>query len=368
VQIDDFIFVIYCVIYYFSLHLRPDLIGKIVNKPKLITMFVKKTFLISIFILLYMGVFTSVNALETDNQNTNGESLEGKFLSSLELEKENTQMDNFFRRLFGVKERTVSQRKSRSRRHNSKRPQRYSPPESNSQSPDSYGGGFSGTKSSDLSAVRNTPKPPLTRSRRDQYKSLGSWEMGFSLSTTHTITDIASSKGLPIGDFANFHSSHYSMGGGIYGRYLMNDWFALNLGMNFANLKANRDLPFDLGNTSVTRFNNDIFEFFTKSEFYLPGLTRTPLDLYGFVGIGVFFSDATIYDSNDRLISSQVDYNQVQPFIPFGGGLSIKVTNTIKVGYEFGWRNTIFHYLDGIKNDNSYDHYFLNSLKIGVLF
>lgn len=342
--------------------------GNFVNKPKLITMFVKKTFLRTLLLVLFLGVFSSVNALEKEIQSTNGETAERTIYSSSELELANSQMDNFFRRLFGVKERTVSERKSRSRRHNSKRPKRYSPPASNSQSPDSYGRGFTGAKSSDLSAVRNSPKPPLTRSRRDQYKSLGAWEMGFSLSTTHTITDIASSKGLPIGDFANFHSSHYSMGGGIYGRYLMNDWFALNLGMNFANLKANRDLPFDLGNTSVASFNNDIFEFFTKSEFYLPGLTRTPFDLYGFVGIGIFFSDATIYDTNDRLISAQVDYNQVQPFIPFGGGLSIKVTNTIKVGYEFGWRNTIFHYLDGVKNDNSYDHYFLNSLKIGVSF
>ncbi len=331
-------------------------------------MFVKKTFRSVIFSVIFSIAFISVTALESENQNYEDNEMERFVINSSELSLSNNQMDNFFHRLFGIKERPNSERKSRSRKHNTKRSQRYSPPNSNSQQPDSYDTGSSGSKSSDMSAVRNAPKPPLDRSRRDQYISLGSWEMGFSLFTTHTITDIASSKGLPISDFASFHTSHYSMGGGLFGRYLMNEWFAMSLGMNFVNLKANRDTPFVLGNNPVKSFNNDIFEFFTKSEFYLPGLTRTPFDLYGFVGIGIFFSDATIYDSNERLINIQDDYNQVQPFIPFGGGMSIKVTNTIKVGYEFGWRNTIFHYLDGVKNDNSYDHYFLNSLKIGIAF
>jgi len=334
-------------------------------------MFLKKASIRASFFILFSGLLglSSFHGKASTFENRVEESGEQLVYCSSEYSLANFQMDNFFRKLFGIKERPASERKSRSRRHNSKRPQRYSPPASNSQNPDSHGRGGSIVKSSDMSAVRNTPKPPLTRSRRDQYKSLGSWEMGFSFSTTHTVTDIAASKGLPIAEFANFHSAHYSMGGGIYGRYRMTDWFAFNLGINFANLKANRDLPFLIGDNAVSSFNNDIFEFFTKSEFYMPGLTRTPFDLYGFVGIGMFFSDATIYDQNDRLISTQDDYNQVQPFIPFGGGLSVKVTNTIKVGYEFGWRNTIFHYLDGVKNDtNSYDHYFLNSFKIGITF
>jgi hypothetical protein len=301
----------------------------------------------------------------------------------------NLGMDNFWRKLFGINSTPDSERRSRSRRHNtqpassgsnaerksrsvrhsSSRPERYSPPASNSNNPQQLGGGSStaATRSSNMSAVRNTPKPPLNRSLRDQSKGLGFWELGFSIGTTHSLTDIGASKSLPFNDFTSYHTSHYSLGGGVYGRYLMNDWFAMNLAMNFSNLHAEVDNPNDNIQGAI-RFNNDIFEFYTNSEFRMPALASTPFDLYGFVGIGIFFSDASIYDSNDRLISNQVDYNQVQPFIPFGGGFSIKVTNSLKLGYEFGWRNTIFHYLDGVKSDDQYDQYFLNSFKIGFTF
>ncbi len=297
-------------------------------------------------------------SLETEISN---EALWGQH--SFELFAEN---DNFFRRLFGVSRRTIAQQNSRSQRHNSSRPRRYSPPASNSQNPDAYNGSSRSSPSSDGNSVRNTPKPPLQTSRRDQYQSLGVWELGITIGTSHAISDIGGNKGIPIGEFAEYHSSNFSLSGGFYGRYIMNDWFAMNLGMGFANLKAERE--FAPEGSEVFRFNNDIFEFYAKTEFRLPALSRSPFDLYGFVGIGVFFSDASIYDQNDRLISTQNDYSQVQPVIPFGGGFSVKITDSFRLGYELGWRNTIFHYLDGVKKDETYDHYFLNSIKIGFIF
>jgi len=275
--------------------------------------------------------------------------------------------DNIFRRLFGQKSGTAAERKSRSQRHSTKRPQKYTPPPSNSQNPDSHSRNIN-NQSSDMSAVRNTPKPPLQKSRKDQHESLGVWEMGFTIATSHAITDMGSNKGIPMSDFTSYHTSNYSFGGGIYGRFLMNDWFALNMGMNFANFSGQRTTPFPLVESNAYSFKNDIFEFFGKTEFRLPMLADSPFDLYAYTGIGIFFSDARLYDLNERIISTQDDYSQVQPFIPFGGGFSVKLTNSLKIGYEFGWRNTIFHYLDGVKKDDSYDHYFLNSIKIGFLF
>lgn len=277
-----------------------------------------------------------------------------------------SEQDNFFRRLFGISKTSRSKSKSRSQRHSSTRPRRYSPPASNSQSPDSYNGGSGSTRSTDPSAVRNNPKPALHKSIRDQHQSSGVWELGLTIGTAHAISDIGGNKGVPIGDFAEYHSSNFSFSGGLFGRYIMNDWFAMNLGMNFANLKAER--AFLPEGSEIMRFNNDIFEFFANTEFRLPALSTSPFDLYGFVGIGVFFSDASIYDQNDRLISTQADYSQVQPVIPFGGGFSVKLTQNLRLGYELGWRNTIFHYLDGVKKDENYDHYFMNSIKIGFVF
>lgn len=277
-----------------------------------------------------------------------------------------SEQDNFFRRLFGISNKSRSQKNSRSPRHSSSRPKRYSPPSSNSQNPDTFKGGSGSNQSTDPTAVKNNPKPALHKSLRDQHQSSGIWELGLTLGTSHAVSDIGGNKGVPIGDFAEYQISNYSLSGGLFGRYIMNDWFAMNLGMNFANLKAERE--FVPEGSEILRFNNDIFEFFANTEFRLPALSRSPFDLYGFVGIGIFFSDASIYDQNDRLISTQVDYSQVQPVIPFGGGFSVKLTQNLRLGYELGWRNTIFHYLDGVKKDENYDHYFMNSFKIGFVF
>lgn len=277
-----------------------------------------------------------------------------------------SEQDNFFRRLFGISNKSRSQKNSRSPRHSSSRPKRYSPPSSNSQNPDTFKGGSGSNQSTDPTAVKNNPKPALHKSLRDQHQSSGVWELGLTLGTSHAVSDIGGNKGVPIGDFAEYQISNYSLSGGLFGRYIMNDWFAMNLGMNFANLKAERE--FVPEGSEILRFNNDIFEFFANTEFRLPALSRSPFDLYGFVGIGIFFSDASIYDQNDRLISTQVDYSQVQPVIPFGGGFSVKLTQNLRLGYELGWRNTIFHYLDGVKKDENYDHYFMNSVKIGFVF
>lgn len=321
------------------------------------------------FLLLLL--FGSVNKSDAAEKELSGSMVETESFEQIDLSfalANLVENDNWLRRLLGIKPRTVAERKSRSQRHSKTRPQRYRPPASNSQNPQPMGRPGGVGRSSDMSAVRNTPKPPLQRSRRNTHQSLGIWELGFTFSTSHAITDISGNKNLPIGDFADYHMSNFSYGAGIYGRYLMNDWFAMNLGMNFANLTAARTDGVDYQDRQIYSFNNDIFEFFAKSEFRLPALAPSPFDLYGFVGFGLFFSDASLYDQNERLVTITQDYSQVQPFIPFGGGFSVKLTNTLKLGYEFGWRNTIFPYLDGITVDNNYDHYFFNSLKIGFIF
>jgi hypothetical protein len=322
-------------------------------------------------VIALLGVFITMMSpisILASGSNTDLKNNKQRFIANADYSKSSLEFsDNIFRRLFGQKSGTAAERKSRSQRHSSKRPQKYTPPPSNSQNPESHSRNIN-NQSSDMSAVRNTPKPPLQKSRKDQYESLGIWEMGFSFATAHAITDMGSNKGMPMDEFTNYHTSNFSFGGGIYGRFLMNDWFGINLGMNYANFSGQRTTPFVLEEINAWSFKNDIFEFFGKTEFRLPMLAESPFDLYAFTGIGVFFSDARIYDQNERIISTQDDYSQVQPFIPFGGGFSVKVTNSLKIGYEFGWRNTIFHYFDGVKNDDSYDHYFLNSLKIGFLF
>ncbi len=323
---------------------------------------------IFIFILCFTGFILLTS--QAQSSETSAEIKATEFYQQEDLYRGNTLAlvsDNFFRRLFGRKKSSIARERSQSKEHNTSRPQRYSAPPSNSQNPGSYDGN-SGSSHSDMTAVRNTPKPALQRSLKEQYESIGTWEMGFTFGTAHSITDVGANKGFGASDFVQYHTKNFSFSGGLYGRYLLNNWFALNMGMNFANLSYTRDEPMRALGVDVYRFNNDIFEFVGKTEFHLPSLSQTPFDIYGYVGIGVLFSDATVYDLNDRLINTQDEYSQVQPFIPFGGGFSVKLTNSVRLGYELGWRNTIFHYLDGVKENDSYDHYFLNNIKIGFTF
>jgi hypothetical protein len=257
--------------------------------------------------------------------------------------------------------------KTRSGEHNPMRPQRYTPPPSNSQSPSPFASD-SKARNSKLHSVRNTPKPPLYNSRRDQQFTTGIWEFGVSVSTTHTIGEIGGARDFSGSEFLRYHASNNSYGMGIYTRYLMNDWFSVHAGLKFINLSATSDEPFSYQNHRVYSFNNDIFEFSGQSEFRIPALASSPLDLYGFLGIGMLYNDVTIFNQNNQSLATSDEYNHLQPFIPLGAGISLKITNNWKIGYEFGWRNTIFHFLDGVRQADAYDHYFLNSIKIGYVF
>jgi len=276
--------------------------------------------------------------------------------------------ENIFRRLFGSR-KTKAEKVSRSHRH-ATRPQRYTPPPSQSQNPESHSSRSSGASaSSNNRSTRNQAKPPLHTSLRDQYYALGYWEVGLSFGTAHNITDVAQNKGLTLNEFTDYHANNFNFNLGFFTRYVMSEWFALSLGMDYANLTGQASLRENMPENSPYSFTNDIFEFYAKTELFLPALSRSPFDLYGFVGIGLFFSDARVFDIRGRIVELDVDYSQVQPVIPVGIGFSYKLPNGLRIGYEFGWRNTIFHYLDGVKmTRDNYDNYFFNSLKISYSF
>lgn len=324
-----------------------------------------------VLLIVFMVVFAKENSAASHEKISSDQDLTVEAFNTINHFSEYSQLqlhDNFFRRLFGSR-KTKAERSSRSQGHSNK-PQRYTPPPSQSQDPQSYSPKSSGASaSSSNQAVRNEPKPPLHTSLRDQYQTLGTWEAGFSLGTSHTITDIAENKGLEWSEFADYHTNNFNLKFGFFTRYIMNEWFALSLGMDYANLSGQVPFGENLPENLPFRFTNDIFEFYAKTELMLPLLARSPFDLYGFVGIGLFFSDARVFDVRDRIVESDVDYSQVQPVIPMGMGFSYKLPNGLRLGYEFGWRNTIFHYLDGVRmTRDNYDNYFFNSLKISYSF
>lgn len=304
----------------------------------------------------HMALSTQLGTTTTADKQQSGEN----------LEQQEQQKSIDILKLLGFRRGPKSE-KTRSGEHNPSRPQRYSSPPSKSQSPSPYGSD-SRIRNSSLSSVRNTPKPALYRTRRDQQNTTGLWEFGLSLATTHAISEVGGARGLDGSDFFNYHTSNNSYGFGVYSRYLMNDWFSVNLGFNFVNLSVSTDEPFTYQNLRVYSFNNDVYEFLGKTEFRMPALASSPMDIYGFLGLGMLFSDVSIYNQDDRPLYTTDTYSHVQPFIPLGAGISLKITNSFKLGYEFEWKNTIFQYLDGVREGDAYDHYFLNSIKIGFIF
>jgi len=347
-----------------------------------------------VLVFLIFALPVKANLVEETNGNFKSEQVS---ISILENEQSFLQVPgprrNIFQRIFGIKKKSKAEKASTSQRHSATRPERYSPPptrsatadeigkkdynapESNSKAPGKYSKSNNHQKSN-MSAVQNKRKSPLSISRRAQHKGLSEWEMGFSFGTSHAITDLGANKGLGISEFVDYHSSNYNFNGGFFTRIKMNNWFGLKMGIDFLSLSG--QAPSYLSNENpdlqAHSFTNEIFEFYGRTEFVLPALYRSPLDIWGFVGIGLFFSDATVLDQNDSRLELDQEYSQVQPIIPIGMGISYKINQKIRIGYEFGWRNTIFNYLDGMDSMNvsgttsGYDQYFLNNLQISFVF
>jgi hypothetical protein len=324
---------------------------------------------ISAFVILFALPLINAKATSSDFD-INAESAEVLMelnTAILNINADALELDNWFRRLF-TSFTSKAERTSRSQRHSS-RPKRYSPPQSNSRNPDSHSGRRGDLPSSDMSAVNNEPKMPLQASLRETYLYRGAWELGLSAGTAHALTDIADNKNLAPGEFMDYHTNNFDLSFGFFGRYVMNTWFAIKLGAEYTSLSASNISMLQNPEIPAVSFENEIFEFFGRTEFMIPALARSPLDIYGFFGIGIFFTDAQLFDENSLLVQVPDDYSQVQPFIPLGVGFNVRVSERLKLGYEFGWRNTIFHYLDGVRvPGQSYDKYFVNSLKISYKF
>lgn len=213
--------------------------------------------------------------------------------------------------------------------------------------------------------IRNIPSEPIHLSIREQRLGTGKLEMGVLMGTSHGITDIQSNKYLDFLDFVDYQTSNFDYSFGVFARYMATNWFAVNGGMKYARLSGANKPPSNFEYESFS-FKNDMFEFFIKTEFHVPFLYHTSSKAYLFSGLSIFFSEVSVIDAEDQIYHIDDDFEQVQPALPIGLGYSYTFGNFISVGYEFGWRYTPFHYLDGVSplDERRYDSYFFNLIKI----
>jgi hypothetical protein len=333
----------------------------------------KKNYFFSVSLILVFSLL-SINSISSANSLRNmKEPLFSEHASSFSLASTYASYplfsgsnDGFFSKLF-KKSRTVAEKNSQSPDHSKKKKGRYTAPKSNSQMPigNSANGGPATTENT---AVHNSPKEPLSNSRRNQsINPINKWEFGLSIGSSHAIADIGNSKNLEFGDFIDYQFSNLGLNFGIYTKYKLTNWFAASFGMDYGSYKGIQTDP--LMNYAGYTFQNEVFEFFAKTELHAPFSRKFPLDLYAFSGIGIFFNDIRLFNELDRRVHVARDYSQVQPAIPLGLGFGYIINNKVRIGYELGYRYTFFNLFDGVEDMSaSCDKYFSNVLKISVVF
>lgn len=222
---------------------------------------------------------------------------------------------------------------------------------------------------SDMSAVQNYRKDPLGTSMRDNYAVTKKWDLGINLGSAYDITDVSMNKDYSFGNHVNGIFEQTNLNFGFFSRYKVSSAFALQMGFDFAQMEGKNNLSNETNPLGSYRFENSIFEFFLKTEFHIPYNPGFPLRVYGFAGVSAFFSEVSLYNNNGFKVNINDDFSQVQPAIPLGIGLFYQFSNNAKIGAEFGWRKTVFDYVDGIKGSHkAYDSYMLNSIKLSISF
>jgi hypothetical protein len=210
-------------------------------------------------------------------------------------------------------------------------------------------------------------KRPLTRSIRSMYEQPKGIDYGVNLGTAHALTDIGGTGETSRASFLDTQWSETSLNAGVFLRYKFSPLFSLKSSFNYASISGS-DL---LSGESTSRFNrgfefsNTIYELAFTGEFYIPKNFKNPLDVYGFLGIAAFYHDPDLLVPNpDRYEFDLV--NTLQPAIPIGIGAFYQFPNSMRVGYEIGWRKTFFDHLDGFTRPASKgnDSYYFGKIKL----
>jgi hypothetical protein len=112
-------------------------------------------------------------------------------------------------------------------------------------------------------------------------------------------------------------------------------------------------------------FRNDMFEWYIRPEFTIyqdndvggRGRFRTDFRLFGYVGLGVYYSNPQgqvdrqgDFYSLRPLTTELVDYSNIGVSIPAGLGFHITKLRRHRIGWDFGWRTTFNDYLDDVSS------------------
>jgi hypothetical protein len=213
---------------------------------------------------------------------------------------------------------------------------------------------------------------PFTSLREQVLNQRLGWDAGFSIGSSHSLTDIGGTR-----DHSRilFFDTQWKASGlklGVFGRYRISDLFALKTELNYAQLSG----ADSLSPSSSSRYNrdfhftNNIYELAFKGEFYVPkAYLDIPVDVYGYIGFGMLFHNPDLQVPNNANYQA-ASFSQIQPVIPLGLGFHYTLPNNFRIGYNIGWRKTFTDFLDAHSSTASRgnDSYFFNAFNFSYYF
>lgn len=223
---------------------------------------------------------------------------------------------------------------------------------------------------------------PKFSSNKNKHKYGGNkyteYDGGLTIGTASSLTDIGGTKYEGRNFFMldnQFNTT--SLAVGLFARKRLNKHFAVNASLDYAKLSgSDLDSPGTSRENRGKLFTNNIYELSAKCEYFLPKNRHlhSPLDYFGYLGLGVFYHNPKIVDTNpeEAILSTTkpASFSKIQLSIPMGIGFYYTFPNYLRVGMDIGYRKTFTDYLDGFTRPASSgnDCYFFTMINVAYVF
>jgi len=169
----------------------------------------------------------------------------------------------------------------------------------------------------------------------------------------------------------SFSQLHFS--GGVFGRYNVNNFVAVKLGLNYAKLSADdANAASESQQMRNLSFRSNVYEGALTAEFnilgYQPYNFERTFSPYIFAGVAFFHFDPQVFFDNEwvdvqplgtegqGLDGFEEPYKLYQFAIPFGIGVKYALNDQWNIGLEVGMRKTFTDHIDdvsGLYGDNA---------------
>ena len=96
---------------------------------------------------------------------------------------------------------------------------------------------------------------------------------------------------------------------------------------------------------------------FGRKRYGETGLFRRQVSPYAFAGFGMINANpkVSVTDPNDAALFPESDFNATSLCFPVGLGVRVDLLENISIGFEGGWRPTLYDYLDGVSQTGNPD-------------